>query len=198
MGLHFDSGKQAFRIQLANGKALGRKRISRLLPRATTREHAQAIHDKMKAELYASAYLPNKERGWEEHVACAVEEPSSWFHAMLQRSRRHAKARGREHVLSEGQLQFICLRSAGRCEVTGIRFSSEKLAGRSIRPFQPSLDRIESSKGYNADNCRLVLTAVNLAMSAWGEEVLREVALGYVINRFCAQGLVNYLKKIDI
>ena len=40
--------------------------------------------------------------------------------------------------------------------------------------------------------------AVNIAMSAWGEEVLREVAVGYVINKFCAPGLVGFLKKTSI
>ena len=42
-----------------------------------------------------------------------------------------------------------------------------------------SLDRIDSSKGYTVENCRLVCTAVNLAMNEWGEDVLERIALYY-------------------
>jgi hypothetical protein len=198
MGLHFDQQKQAFRVQIHQMVDGERRRISRLLPKLTTNAQARAIHDKMRADLFASAHLPNQETGWPDYVAAAFSDHASWFHDMLRRSRRHAAARGRPHHLTESALRFICLRSAGRCEVTGIRFSTERLPGRSIHPFKQSLDRIDSSRGYEIQNCRLVLTAVNIAMSAWGEDVLREVAVGYVINRFCAPGLVSYLKKTTV
>src|SRR4051812_4417983 len=136
MGMYFDEQKQSYRVCLASPKALGRKRVSRLLPKSMSKEQAQIIHDRMKAELFCAAHLPNKEVGWNDYVEAAVADKQSWFHSMLQRSRRRAGARDRAHVLTATQLKFICLRSAGRCEVTGIKFSEQQLPGRSIRPFR--------------------------------------------------------------
>lgn len=198
MGLYFDNQREAYRVHLTAPLALGGKRISRLLPKTIKADEAQVIHDRMKAELYCAAHLPNREMGWDDYVNSASADKKSWFHAMLQRSRRHAKTYGRQHVLTERQLQFICMRSAGRCEVTGIKFSERQLPGRTVRPFRQSLDRKDATKGYDVDNCRLVLTSVNIAMSAWGEEVIQQVAVGYVVNKFCAPGLMGYLKLVTV
>lgn len=70
----------------------------------------------------------------------------------------------REHILPA--------LAAGRCEATGIPFVFG--AGRS--PFSPSIDRIDSSKGYIPGNIRIVLLAFNVACGEWGEEVLWRMA----------------------
>ena len=65
---------------------------------------------------------------------------------------------------------------AGVCEVTGIAFEFE----RNGNPFFPSIDRIDSDKGYTPDNCRAVLWIINTAKHALSEEkfrpALRQVA----------------------
>jgi hypothetical protein len=43
-------------------------------------------------------------------------------------------------------------------------------------PFRPSIDRIDSSVGYVVGNCRVVLVAVNIAMSTWGEGLFLRIA----------------------
>ena len=64
----------------------------------------------------------------------------------------------------------------GVCEVTGIAF--ERKGDR--RPFMPSIDRIDSSKGYTPENCRVVLWIINAAKQALPEDdfqsALRQVA----------------------
>ncbi len=50
-------------------------------------------------------------------------------------------------------------------------------------PWAPSVDRIDSSKGYVPGNVRLVCVAANLAMNEWGEDVLARVARAYVEAR---------------
>jgi hypothetical protein len=47
-------------------------------------------------------------------------------------------------------------------------------------PFEPSLDRIDSSGGYTRTNVRLVSMVSNFAMGQWGADVLRRLAHGVV------------------
>jgi hypothetical protein len=43
-------------------------------------------------------------------------------------------------------------------------------------PYGPSLDRINSQKGYVRGNVRLVCTAVNFGLGQWGDEVFLPIA----------------------
>ena len=70
----------------------------------------------------------------------------------------------------------IINRSQEKCEMTDIQFTFEKKPGRHIwNPWMPSVDRIDSSKGYTLDNCRLVCWGVNNGLNQWGEEVFKKV-----------------------
>lgn len=52
----------------------------------------------------------------------------------------------------------------GRCEVTGIKFKYRKYDCKATSNFfAPSVDRIDSNKGYTKSNCRLVLWGFNRA-----------------------------------
>jgi hypothetical protein len=60
-------------------------------------------------------------------------------------------------------------KSGGRCAVSGLEFSFERIgAGQAQRPFAPSLDRIDSTKSYTRENVRIVVQVANFAMNAWG------------------------------
>ena len=60
-----------------------------------------------------------------------------------------------------------------RCSVSGAPFSFSTYGNTEKRPFAPSIDRTDSSKGYTKDNCRMVCAITNIAMNAWGCEPLR-------------------------
>jgi hypothetical protein len=45
-----------------------------------------------------------------------------------------------------------------------------------LSPYAPSLDRIDSARGYEIDNIRWVCVAVNFMMNQWGDEVFRSFA----------------------
>ena len=60
-------------------------------------------------------------------------------------------------------------RCEGRCAVSGLEFSEVQVGGgRARRPYAPSLDRIDTRRGYEPDNVRLVCAVANFAMNAWG------------------------------
>ena len=74
-----------------------------------------------------------------------------------------------------GPLHEIIERSKGRCELTGIKFSSRVIGMPQKRPFIPSVDRIEPREPYTFRNCRLVCWIVNMARNERGDEVFWEM-----------------------
>ncbi len=96
----------------------------------------------------------------------------------LTRTQRNAAKRGIQFALSWDDTVAMWHRSRGRCEVSGIPFALVDQRGFKNRPFAISIDRVDNSKGYMAENCRLVCVAVNLAMNEWGVEILLQIAEG--------------------
>lgn len=70
----------------------------------------------------------------------------------------------------------------GRCLLTNIPFSLDRNTDgkRFYRPYSPSLDKINAKGDYTKDNVRLVLTAVNIALNQWGEDVYENVCRNYI------------------
>ena len=68
----------------------------------------------------------------------------------------------------------------GKCSMTGIQFCFDRKGKRFSNPFAPSIDRIDSDKGYTPDNCRIVCTIVNLALNRFGEEQFRKMCVNYI------------------
>jgi hypothetical protein len=61
---------------------------------------------------------------------------------------------------------------SGKCEATGIEFDIQ----RPWNPRTPSIDRIDSSKGYCEENCQLVILQYNLAKNIWSNREFFELA----------------------
>lgn len=86
-------------------------------------------------------------------------------------TKRGAKSRNLEFNLPLAWVESKLL--ANVCELTGIPFVRGVHTGRkAINPFNPSVDRIESTEGYNEKNCRMVLTCVNYGLGAWGTRTI--------------------------
>ncbi len=71
----------------------------------------------------------------------------------------------------------------GYCDLTGLHF---QLAGNSQQyrnPYGPSLDRKNPKGGYTLDNCRMILWALNMGFSDWGEDIYRTIAESYLCTR---------------
>lgn len=83
--------------------------------------------------------------------------------------------------LTPEELDSILERSGGCCEISKLPFIETATNKRfERRPFMPSIDRIDSTKGYTAENCRLVLSSLNIMMNGWGQEVTEKVMLAVV------------------
>lgn len=67
----------------------------------------------------------------------------------------------------------------GRCELTGIEFALN-VAKR--HPMSPSLDRIDSSKGYTPDNCQFVLWAINAFKTTGTMDEMYQMAKALLSN----------------
>jgi Mrr N-terminal domain len=78
---------------------------------------------------------------------------------------------------TEDDLLELWQRCGGRCAVTKLPFSEEKVGlGKAKRAFAPSIDKIDPAGFYTLDNCRLVMVAINFAINSWGLAVYRKLA----------------------
>lgn len=93
--------------------------------------------------------------------------------------KKRAAERGRALMTPE-QFAAMWERAGGKCELTGIRFSLTKIPLKAKRPWAPSVDRRDSAGDYTVENCRLVCTAVNLAMNEWGEDTLMRISAALI------------------
>lgn len=108
-------------------------------------------------------------------------DPEAELRTVLHRARSRARARKLKLDVDLEFLVSLWHRQKGRCAVSGLSFSEEWKDEAFVKtPFGPSLDRIDSSKGYERENVRLVCMAANFALNEWGDDVLRRLAHGVV------------------
>lgn len=143
------------------------------------------VYDQLVGEVTGEIINHAVRTEWRAALDAATAQPAAWLHRIY----RGMEQRGRKKGCTMGMLGFMNLleRSNGRCEVTGITFvCGQSLNGRP-HPFSPSIDRIDSSDGYHLANCRIVCYAVNMAMNAWGEEVLRKIGMAYALRKLAEE-----------
>ncbi len=69
-----------------------------------------------------------------------------------------------------------------KCLLTNIDFSLERKGRKNKNPFAPSIDRINSEKGYTKNNIRLVCVIVNLALNNFGDIIFDKMCKEYINN----------------
>ena len=68
----------------------------------------------------------------------------------------------------------------GKCELSGLLFDLSLSKDTRTHPYGPSIDRIDSRRGYTEDNCRIICWALNLAFNQWGEVTFTEIVKAYL------------------
>lgn len=115
--------------------------------------------------------------------------PASIEHTLLVRltaARDRMKKSGGDFDLTFADAQTLLDSQKGVCALTGLPMDLAERRGSTKgprNPFQLSLDRIDPSKGYVKGNVRMVLWAMNAALSVWGEEVFAPIAQAFIAHR---------------
>lgn len=146
-----------------------------------TKSLAEAIKllDRL-SEGYKETFASQK---WTDHVDAQFADRQSWAHRTLARINKPSvvASKGRPD-LNAAALRALMLRCDGRCEISSIPFSLDRVGPSKTPPFGMSLDRKDSSIGYTMDNCRIVCLSVNLAMREWGESVMVKIGKAMLLR----------------
>lgn len=146
---------------------------------AQQREYRIKNPNKIKARNRA-AYLANPEKYAEQRDKRRCTHPfHSWFF-----SSRHVKLRnGHDFQITWEQMKAVLDDQSYSCALTGMPFfSSEKTPG-VVGWDSPSIDRLDFSKGYTADNIRVVLFCVNSFRGRMTDTQMYDVAKKLIDNR---------------
>lgn len=114
-------------------------------------------------------------------------DPKTWIKVHLTRMARvHAISAGRPFKLTPADLIAMAERQNYRCAVSGVQFRPPYFASRRRKnPLMPSIDRIDSNLGYEAENLRLVCFMVNLGLNEFGDAVF--IHMCHELVKHCAK-----------
>lgn len=97
--------------------------------------------------------------------------------ALVQLATHRARQKGLDCTLDPVSIQAVI--DAGECQMTGIPFNLD--GGRTWD--SPSIDRLDTSKGYTPENTRVVLYCINVMANTWGENKIVEIAEAIMARR---------------
>lgn len=145
--------------------------------------HEQHADEK---KAYDVAYREQHREELLEMVRARRRTPEGRLVHLLRSARRRAGCKGLEYSLSLEWALEQWRAQDGRCKVTGATLDlSDGPDGRAttFRPLSPSLDRIDSGKGYTPDNVEIVCTHINLAFGQFGRAAFDNLVAAYQAKR---------------
>jgi hypothetical protein len=144
--------------------------------RVTTR-----TSDPAEARRRFAEFVVKRENG-ERVVAAVSEDWPAIVAEIVDRQRAHARKRGLPFEIDADYVLRLMAASRFRCPVSGVPFTWSRDQILSRGPWSPSVDRIDNHHGYIRGNIRVVCLAANIAMNAWGYDVLLRLANGVVAS----------------
>ena len=106
-----------------------------------------------------------------EHVKTIAKIPDP-FREFLRRARKSVISKNRELTLTLDELKDIWNKQNGTCPYTGWKLELPHYT-RTKNPNTASLDRIDSSKGYTANNVQFVCVMANFAKCDFSNEQMK-------------------------
>lgn len=98
---------------------------------------------------------------------------------LLTLAKHRASLKGLEYSLDQYEEEIQSVIDAGVCQVTGLPLNLD--GGKTWD--SPSLDRIDSTKGYARENVRIVLYCVNVMANLWGPNKIIKIAAAIQVTR---------------
>lgn len=155
--------------------SIARNKVYASERKADTARNARAAYAKRMADPTVAAKKKAQSRAYRTSVTgTARERARRLVNAAKQRSRKF----GREFDLTVDDITARI--EAGRCEATSLYFDLSADQGARAGARSPSIDRIDNSKGYTADNVQVVCWQFNLAKAHHGLPALVEIAQALV------------------
>lgn len=141
------------------------------------KEHYNKEDNKKRYEKYKDSFLKRK-----------AEYDTSLrgkMYGLLEAARGRAKKKGLEIDIDLDFLLELYEKQDGKCSLTKIPFTFERNTNgeKKFLPYNPSIDRIDSKKGYTKENVRLLLVIMNLSLNNFGEECFYEVCKSFILER---------------
>ena len=101
----------------------------------------------------------------------------------VDRAKDRAKKRQFGFDITHDWIMAEVLSQDMKCALTRIPFYFGDDIETRRNPYAPSIDRVDCKRGYTRDNVRIVIFAVNIMLSDWGEDVLAHVVQSYRENK---------------
>lgn len=162
--------------------------------RAQVKYRGQRFTSTFKTEEAARVWAEAKEHDVRSSAIYLeqIELTPRELRRMYKRSVDRAKEHSKPHTISYEDFLDLWNRSKKCCALSGIPFTTANVEGNRRRPFFPSLDRIDFSKGYEPGNVRLVCVLVNIARADYSDQLFFTLVRGLVLSnpdRFCLKVL---------
>ena len=115
----------------------------------------------------------------------SIQNVDSEIKKLIGRTKKRVKKTKMQFDIDKNYIKQLWWQFDGKCCLTGIPFADTNERKNARRPYMPSIDRIDSKKGYIKGNVRLVCTAVNMALFTWGLDVFDTIVENrmQIINR---------------
>lgn len=140
-----------------------------------------ADYSKWKYEKRKSSLSPQKKAAIRKKVRTAQRakkaDPSMFGKTEYTALKARSKEKGYDFDLTADYIQGLFDACGGVCQQTGLPFDMNLgTKGKGNRnPLRPSVDRIDSNRGYVKDNVRIVLSIVNTMKADWPDDVVENV-----------------------
>lgn len=137
-----------------------------------------ALYSKFKYEARKAALSPQKKAAIRKKTRNTVRakkaDPSQFGKTEFTALKARSKEKGYDFDLTADYIQGLFDECKGMCSQTGILFDMNLgTKGKGNRnPLRPSVDRIDSTKGYVKGNVRVVLSIVNTMKADWPDEMV--------------------------